>query len=69
MLIFVAREFKPFNQGKRKTRCRPNNLLSLIKYTRKERQSSSKEFTKLNILSFPALGLLLHAITALNKTL
>jgi hypothetical protein len=69
MLILVAKEFIPFNQGKIKTRCRSNNLLCSIKYTRKERQASSKAFIKFNVLSFPASGSLLRLLTASNKTL
>jgi hypothetical protein len=56
MLILVAKEIIPFNQGKRKTRCRSNNLLCLVKYTLKETPVSSKAFIKFNVLSFPALG-------------
>jgi len=44
-------------------------LLCLIKNIRKERQVSSKAFTKFEVLPLPASGSLHHALTALNKTL
>jgi hypothetical protein len=69
MLILVAKEFIPFNQGKRKTRCRSNNLLCLMKYTRKEIQASFKAFTKFNVLLFSASGSLLRLLTASKKIL